>query len=167
MSRINIIVAVTNNMVIGKGNTMPWHLPSDLKNFKHITDGSSVVMGRKCWESIPEKFRPLPNRLNIVITRNEKYEAKGGLTLSNLEKVLTDFKNDGEDDEIFVIGGAEIYKAAFPLADKLYLTKIFENIEGDVYLEGMKHDEWEWESESSTIEENGFRFRFETYLKKK
>ena len=69
MSKINIIVAVTNNNVIGKGNDMPWNLPSDLKNFKEITSGHCVVMGRKCWESIPPKFRPLPNRMNIVVSR--------------------------------------------------------------------------------------------------
>lgn len=169
MSKINIIVAVTNNLVIGKGNTMPWHIPTDLKNFKRLTDGKTVVMGRKCWESIPEKFRPLPNRLNIVISRDETYEAKGAATLSDLEKVLNDFKNDGEDDEIFVIGGSEIYKAAFPLADKLFLTRILANIEGDVYLEGMKHDEWEYvvgENTSGPLKENGFSFKFEEYKKK-
>lgn len=166
MSRINIIVAVTNNMVIGKGNDMPWHLPSDLKHFKKITDGSCVVMGRKCWESIPLKFRPLPNRLNVVITRNQIFEAMGAATLSNLDKVLTRFKDNGEEDEIFVIGGGEIYKESFKYADRLFLTRIHADIDGDVFLEGFNDAEWTLVSSSKLLEENGFKFTFEEYSKK-
>lgn len=167
MSRINIIVAVTKNMVIGKGNDMPWHLPSDLKHFKKVTEGSCVIMGRKCWESIPEKFRPLPNRLNIVISRDETYDAKGAATLTDLDKVLNDFKNDDETDEVFVIGGAEIYKAAFNYADRVFITRIDANIDGDVILEGLNMFQWETINTSDVIEENGHKFTFETLARKK
>ena len=166
MSKINIIVAVTNNNVIGKGNTMPWHLPTDLKNFKNITNGHCVVMGRKCWESIPEKFRPLPNRTNVVITRNEAYEASGAATLGDIDRVLTNFKENGDDDEIFVIGGAQIYKEAFKHADKLYITRILADVEGDVLLEGLDINEWELTDDTDTMTENGFNYKFEEYKKK-
>lgn len=166
MSRINIIVAVTNNNVIGKGNDMPWHLPSDLKRFKQITEGSCVVMGRKCWESIPEKFRPLPKRVNVVITRNEAFEAKGAATLSDLDKVLTQLRDNGDEDEVFVIGGSEIYKQAFKYATRLFLTRILAEIDGDVFLEGLNPDEWEYVEGSEIQKENNLSFKFEEYSRK-
>lgn len=166
MSRINIIVAVTNNMVIGKNNDLPWQLPSDLKNFKKITNGATVIMGRKCWESIPEKFRPLPNRLNIVITRNESYVADGAATLSDLTGLLNRLRENDEDDDVFVIGGSDIYKDSFKLADKLYLTKIDAEVEGDVFLQGLDFNEWVLIDSSDQIYENGFNYKFEIYTKK-
>lgn len=166
MSKINIIVAVTNNLVIGKGNDMPWHLPSDLKHFKTVTNGSCVIMGRKCWESIPEKFRPLPNRVNIVITRNENYEANGAAALSDLDGLLTKLKDNGESDEVFVIGGAEIYKLAFKYAEKVFITRILADIDGDILLEGLNMDEWETVTSDNILEENGYKFKFETLLRK-
>ena len=165
MSRINIIVAASDNMVIGKGNDLPWNLPTDLKSFKKITEGSSVIMGRKCWESIPEKFRPLPKRENFVITHNKDYQAPGAKVKHDLLKLINEFKNNGEESDVFVIGGSNIYKETFPHAEKLYLTKVHAHVDGDVYLDGFNESEWNWESESSTIEENGFRFRFLTYKK--
>jgi dihydrofolate reductase len=169
MSRISIIVAVTNNMVIGKGNDMPWHLPSDLKRFKKITEGSCVVMGRKCWESIPVKFRPLPNRVNVVITRNEAFEALGAATLSDLDRTLTNLKNNNETDEVFVIGGAEIYKQSFKYAERIFITRIDADIEGDVFLEGLDMDEWDTiiTPYPDEHEENGLKFRFEVLWRKR
>lgn len=166
MSRINIIAAMSLNRVIGIGNDLPWRLPSDLKYFKKITDGSCVVMGRKCWESIPEKFRPLPNRVNVVCTFNQKYEAKGAATLGDVNRVLRNLKNNGEDDNVFVIGGGEIYKESFKHAETLYLTRVFTNIEGDVFLDGFDESEWDLRLASEIHEENGFRFQFEVYDKK-
>ena len=167
MSKINIIAAMSLNKVIGANNDLPWHIPSDLKYFKKVTDGACVVMGRKCWESIPEKFRPLPNRVNVVCTFNQKYEAKGAATLGNVNRVLTNLKNNGEDDNVFVIGGGEIYKESFKHADKLYLTRIHKNIDGDVFLDGFDEKEWELVSISDKKEENGFEFTFEVYERKK
>lgn len=165
MSKISIIVAASNNMVIGKDNDLPWSLPSDLKNFKKVTQGNFVLMGRKCWESIPEKFRPLPNRDNIVITRNPDYEAKGAAVINDLETIIKVFKNDGEDGEVFIIGGAEIYKKTFDHADKLYLTQVLADVEGDVFLEGLDYQKWVLVETSPDMEENGFKFVFKTFEK--
>jgi dihydrofolate reductase len=160
MSKISIIVATTHDMVIGKDNDLPWNIPTDLKNFKKITQGHYVIMGRKCWESIPEKFRPLPNRDNIVITRDKDYKAEGASVVTDLETLLNVFKNDGEETEVFVIGGAQIYKEAFKFADKLYMTYIENKIEGDTYLEGYDPKDWGLIETSPDIEENDVNYRF-------
>jgi len=169
MSKIKIIAAMSLNRVIGVGNDLPWHIPSDLKYFKKVTDGVCVVMGRKCWESIPEKYRPLPNRLNIVCTFNQKFEAKGAATLGDVNRVLTNLKDNGDDDDVFVIGGGEIYKESFKHADMLYLTRIHKNIDitdSTIFLDGFNETEWELVSTSEKQEENGFKFTFEVYTKK-
>ena len=163
MSKISIIAAASKNLVIGKDNDLPWNLPSDLKSFKTITQGSFVIMGRKCWESIPEKFRPLPNRQNIVITRDPNYEAKGAAVINDLETIIRVFKNDGEHGEVFIIGGAQIYKETFKHADKLYLTQILTEVEGDTYLEGLDFNEWVLTDSSEVIEENDVKFMFTTF----
>jgi len=165
MSKICIIAAASENLVIGKDNDLPWNLPSDLKSFKKITENHFVIMGRKCWESIPEKFRPLPKRQNIVITRDPNYEAKGAAVINDLETIIKVFKNDGEVGEVFIIGGAQIYKEAFKHADKMYLTQIFSEVEGDTYLEGLDFSEWTLTETSERIEENGIEFRFTTFDK--
>ena len=168
MAQLNIIVAASANNVIGLDNNIPWRLPTDMKYFKYITFGSTVIMGRKCWDSIPNKFKPLPNRLNVVVTRN---------TSLNLDYPNTDVENDLEKtlrlykgtfgNPFFVIGGSEIYKVAFPLADKLYLTRLLDSVDGDVFLEGFNPDEWTLIEESDIMEENGYKFKFEIYIKKK
>jgi dihydrofolate reductase len=165
MAKLSIIVAATENNVIGRRNDLPWHLPTDMKYFKKVTDGSKVIMGRKCWESIPEKFRPLPNRKNFVVTRQLDYEAKGAIILNDTTLALSTVHMD-PSDEVFVIGGAEIYKEAFKYATKLYLTRIEGVVEGDVILEGLDINEWDMISSSEPIEENGFKYKFEVYQKK-
>lgn len=161
---INIIVATTTNFVIGKDNDLPWHLPTDMKYFKDTTKGHIVVMGRKCWESIPEKFRPLPNRKNIVMTRDPNYVANGAIVSHDLEQILVSHENSHE--QVFIIGGAELYKEAFKYANRLFLTQIYSNVEGDVYLEGLEPNNWNLVEGSELHEENGFKFRFELYEKK-
>jgi dihydrofolate reductase len=166
MGKINIIVAVSANNVIGKGNDLPWHLPKEFKYFKETTKGSTVIMGRKCWESLPQKFRPLPNRLNVVLTKDKDYEADGAIVAHDLESTLKAFKNSSSD--IFIIGGAEIYKQSLIYADKLYLTRILSDVEGDVYLEGFFNEE-EWDETSVDgieHEENGLKYKFLVYTKK-
>jgi dihydrofolate reductase len=160
---INIIVAMSNNSVIGKNNTLPWHLPTDLKYFKDTTNGHTVVMGRKCWESIPEKYRPLPNRKNIVVSRNKDYVAKGAIVINDLERILS--SNENNLEQIFIIGGAELYKEAFKYANKLFLTQIFQDVDGDIILEGLNSKDWCLYEGSEIYEENGFKFRFELYQK--
>jgi dihydrofolate reductase len=161
---INIIVATTTNFVIGKDNDLPWHLPTDMKYFKDTTKGHIVVMGRKCWESIPEKFRPLPNRKNIVMTRDSNYVANGAIVSHDLEQILVSHENSHE--QVFIIGGAELYREAFKYANRLFLTQIYSNVEGDVYLEGLEPNNWNLVEGSELYEENGFKFRFELYEKK-
>jgi dihydrofolate reductase len=161
---INIIVAMSTNFVIGKNNDLPWHLPTDMKYFKDTTNGHVVVMGRKCWESIPEKFRPLPNRKNIVMTRDANYVANGAIVSNDLEQILVSHENS--DKQVFIIGGAELYKEAFKYANKIYLTQIYSHIEGDVYLEGLDIEKWCLKEGSEFYEENGLKFRFELYEKK-
>jgi dihydrofolate reductase len=161
---LSIIVAASTNMVIGKNNDLPWNLPTDLKYFKSKTLGKKVVMGRKCWESIPEKFRPLPNRENIILTGQFDYNANGAWTCHDAEMFMSSAILN--PTECFIIGGAEIYKMAFNYADTLYLTRINAEVDGDVYLEGFNENEWVLESESETYTENGFSFNFLVYHKK-
>jgi dihydrofolate reductase len=165
MGKINIIVAVSANNVIGKGNDLPWHLPKEFKYFKETTKGSTVIMGRKCWESLPQKFRPLPNRLNVVLTKDKDYEADGAMVAHDLESTLKAFKNSSSD--IFIIGGSEIYNQSFKHADKLYLTRILSEVDGDVYLKGFNPDEWdEFRVDAIEHEENGLKYVFLLYTKK-
>lgn len=162
LGKLNIIVAANQNLVIGKNNDLPWHLPEDLKHFKKITNGHTVIMGRKCWESIPENFRPLPNRTNIVITRNLNYKVDGAEISNNLKQTLTSNLMNGK--EVFIIGGGEIYKKAFKLVDYLYMTKVFKTIpDGDTYLKGFNENEWEITKVSELKEYNGIHYRFEEY----
>ena len=126
--KISIIAAMAKNGVIGNHNSLPWHLPADLQYFKQKTLHKPIIMGRKNYESIG---RPLPNRQNIIITRNQKFSAAGCIVAHDFDTAL---KLAGDASEVMVIGGAEVYKLALPLADKLYLTFIDAAIAGDVYF---------------------------------
>jgi dihydrofolate reductase len=139
---ISIIVAVAENNVIGKDNSLIWHLPRDLKHFKETTSGHYIIMGRKTLES---NGRPLPNRTNVIITRDENYKAEGCIVVHSLEDALEEAKNDSE---AFIIGGGVIYEMAMPLVDRIYLTKIHHTFEGDTYFPEIKMDEWKVTEES-------------------
>ncbi len=131
---ISIIAAIgKNNRALGKDGDLLWKIPEDLKRFKELTSGHPVIMGRKTWESLPEKFRPLPGRANIVVTRQADYFAKDAIVATTLEDALIRAQETG-DGNIFVIGGGEIYTAALPRADRLYLTLIDEEKEGDSFF---------------------------------
>ncbi|OGP09580.1 MAG: hypothetical protein A2048_00115 [Deltaproteobacteria bacterium GWA2_45_12] len=125
---LSIIVAMSQNGVIGKNNQLPWHLSEDLKRFKTLTMGQAIIMGRKTFESIG---KPLPGRTNIVITRNKKYTAQGVILVSSLKEALEKVPTN---TEAFVIGGAEIYKEALPHAQTIYLTRIEKEVEGDTFF---------------------------------
>jgi dihydrofolate reductase len=140
------------NRVIGRDGDLPWHLPGDLKHFKELTSGGTVVMGRKTYESIPERFRPLPNRRNIVLTRNG-FEDPGAEIENDLRAALA--------QDCFVIGGGSLYAQALPLADRLYLTEVDAEIAGDTFF--PETPGWHVTEESEPIEENGLRYRFRTY----
>jgi len=126
---LSLIVAASRNNVIGAGGKLPWHLSADLKHFKKLTLGHPVLMGRKTFESIG---KPLPGRTNIVITRQKEYQACGATVVHSLEEALRVCE---KEPEVFVIGGAEIYKEALPQADRIYLTRINQNFEGDTRLD--------------------------------
>ncbi|MES2838495.1 MAG: dihydrofolate reductase [Bacteroidota bacterium] len=141
MSCISIIVAVAKNNVIGKDNQLIWHLPADMKFFKEKTSGHTIITGRKNYESIPEKFRPLPNRVNIVITRQNDYNAPGAIVVNSLEQAIEKAKQNN-DNEIFIIGGAQIYAQSLDLVDKMYVTKIDHEFEGDAFFSEIDYSKW-------------------------
>src|SRR6478609_5328479 len=126
---ISLIAALSKNRVIVKNNDLPWHLPDDMKYFMQTTKGHHVILGRKNYDSLPEKFRPLPNRANIVITRQKDFKAEGCVIAHSLAEAV-DLARKNNEQELFIIGGAEIYNLSFPQADRLYLTEIDAIIEG-------------------------------------
>lgn len=158
---ISIIVAIAQNNAIGKNNQLLWHLPADMKIFREKTTGHCVITGRKNYESIPEKFRPLPNRTNIVITRQHNYAAPGAIVVSSLQEAIEKAKATG-DDEIFIIGGGEIYAQAISIADKIYLTKVHHSFDADTFFPQLNMNEWEIISSSlfPADEKNSYAFSF-------
>ncbi len=146
--KLALIVAMAENGVIGLNNQLPWYLPEDLKYFKHVTLGKPIVMGRKTFESIG---RPLPGRTNIVISRNHNWPAPEGVKLvASIEEAIELAESiaiiDGTE-ELMVIGGAQIYSAAFDRADTLYLTKVHSSVKGDAYFKGFVENDWALKSE--------------------
>ncbi|MDH5399146.1 MAG: dihydrofolate reductase [Cyclobacteriaceae bacterium] len=142
--KVSIIAAVAENGVIGKDNKLIWNLADDMKFFKNMTMGHHVIMGRKNWESIPEKYRPLPGRTNIILSRDKSYNpcCADVHLFDHLEDALELARKNGEE-EVFVIGGSEIYKAAFPLADNLYLTHVNASFEGDTWFPEFNLEDWD------------------------
>lgn len=139
--RVSLIAAVAKNLVIGKNNDLPWHLPDDMKYFMTTTTGHHCIMGRKNYDSLPEKFKPLPNRINIVVTRQPDLQAPGCIVVNSLAHALEVARVSGET-ETFIIGGAEIYKAGLVVADTLFITEIDATIEGDTYFPAFNKREW-------------------------
>jgi dihydrofolate reductase len=134
--RISLIVAVSENWVIGRGGDLPWHLSSDLKRFKRLTMGHHIIMGRKTFESIR---RPLPGRTTIVITRQNDYAAGGALVVRGIGQAL---RLAGDDEEVFICGGAEIYKLALPHVDRIYLTRVHATVDGDTKFPALESTQW-------------------------
>lgn len=133
---LSIIVAVGESNVIGKDNQLIWHLPRDLKHFKETTTGHYIIMGRKTFES---NGRPLPNRTNVILTRDKGYNAEGCIVVHSLEEAINLAKDDPEP---FIIGGGVIYEIAMPLVDRIYLTQIHHKFEGDTFFPEINMDEW-------------------------
>jgi len=160
--KVSLIVAASENRVIGKDRNLIWHLPRDMRFFKEITQGHHVIMGRKNFESIPHKFRPLPNRTNIVITRQCDYKAEGSIVVNSLEESLEIAKQNG-DLEPFIIGGGQIYKLALDagLVDKIYLTKIHHVLDGDTFFPELNSDWIEVDRKDYVKdEENNYNYSF-------
>lgn len=138
---VSAIAALSKNKVIGKDNDLPWRLPDDMKFFMQTTKGHHVVMGRRNYDSLHEKYKPLPERTNIVITRQTNFVAPGCIVLHAVEPALEIAKKNSEQ-ECFIIGGAEIYKLAMPHTTRLYMTEIDAVIDGDTYFPDIRKDEW-------------------------
>lgn len=149
---LSLIAAIAENNCIGKSGGLPWYLPEDLAHFKKLTSGKTVLMGRKTWESLPEKFRPLPKRTNIVITRQTDYVVPPDVEIySTIDEAIARHQNE----EIMVIGGAEIYKQTIDKADTLYITHIHKIIDGDAFFPEIDKNVWR-EVEREDHEEFGF-----------
>ena len=141
---VSLLVAMSENRVIGRDNTLPWRLPADLKHFKALTTGRTIIMGRRTWESLPR--RPLPRRRNVVITRNLDFEAPGAVAVHSLKAAL---REGAGDEEIFVIGGEQVFREALPFADRLYLTLVHASVEGDTYFPPFDESAWRLVEENS------------------
>jgi dihydrofolate reductase len=155
--RITLIVAYAANRVIGKDGKLPWHLADDLKRFRRLTMGHHIVMGRKTWESIG---RLLPGRHHIIVSRRPGYRVPGAQVADSVEAAI---EAAGDDSEVFVIGGAEFYAAALPLADRILATEIERDFEGDVHFPAIDPAAWrETARESAQDPVSGLRYRFVT-----
>jgi len=166
---VSLIVAVSKNGVIGKDNDLIWHLPKDMRFFKETTMGHHVIMGRKNFESIPHKYSPLPNRTNVVITRQADYTAESCVVVNSVEAAL-EIANKNGDNEPFIIGGGQIYKLALEanLVDKIYLTKVHHSFEGDTFFPELNAN---WEKTNIIInkadEKHSYDYDFITLIKNK
>ncbi len=164
---ISLIAAVAQNGVIGKNNDLPWRLPDDMKYFMQTTKGHHVIMGRKNYDSLPAKFKPLPDRTNWVVTRQKNLHAPGCKVVATLEEALQGART-AQEQEVFVIGGAEIYKLALPVAHRLYLTEIKSNIPGDVFFPAVEKSLWQETSrkEHPADDRHAHAFDFVVYERK-
>ena len=164
---VSLIVAVAENKVIGKDNNLIWHLPKDMRFFKETTLGHHVIMGRKNFESIPHKYRPLPNRTNIVVTRQTDYAAEGCVVVNSVEAALKIAKENG-DKEPFIIGGGQIYKLALEanLVDTIYLTKVHHAYDGDTFFPELENEWKEVERiDCKADEKHAYDYSFLTFEK--
>ena len=141
---ISLIAAVAENGIIGGNNTLPWHLPLDMRFFMKTTEGHCIITGRRNYESIPEKFRPLKNRTNIVVTRQQNYALETGelKVVGSLQEGI-EVARRAMEQELFIIGGGEVYRQAMSLADRLYITEIKHQFEGDTYFPSFDRSEWQ------------------------
>ncbi len=164
---IALIYARAANGTIGKNGAMPWHLPEDLAHFKRLTSGCPVIMGRKTWDSLPERFRPLPGRRNIVVTRQDDWSQNGVQRASSLPEALQMCGRDG--GTVWVMGGAQIYAQALPLADRVEVTEIAQDFEGDAFAPVLG-PEWVQTAREDHVgagDNRGLAFSFVRYLRQR
>ena len=160
---ITLIAAVTRGGVIGRDGGIPWRLPEDMERFRSLTMGHPVVMGRHTWESLPDQFRPLPGRGNVVVTRNPDWSAQGADRAGSIEEAFDLLESESQ---VFVIGGGEVYAAALPSADELVLTEIDADIEGDATVPSWNRDEFEEIERHERVAEDGTPFAFVRYVRR-
>lgn len=167
--KVSLIVAMDSERGIGKNNDLMWHLPADMKFFRETTTGHVVVTGRKNYDSIPERFRPLPNRENAVLTRNADYKAPGALVFTSLEACLKHYENETQRT-VFIIGGGQIYKEVMSLGvlDEMYITHVTGNFGADTYFPEFDESEWLMETvfEQEADEKHAVRFVVKKYIRK-
>ena len=159
--KLNLILARARNGVIGANNALPWHLPEDMAHFKRTTLGCPVIMGRKTWDSLPVKFRPLPGRLNVVVTRQIDWRGEGAVVVNSLEAACAACP---ADSTAWVIGGAELYAQALALASGAVVTELDADLEGDAFAPHFG-PEWREVARESHISSSGLPFSFVTYKK--
>jgi dihydrofolate reductase len=157
--KLHLIYARARNGTIGKDNQMPWHLPEDLAHFKRVTLGQPVIMGRKTWDSLPARFRPLPGRVNIVVTRQVDWRCDGALRAGSIEEALG---LCGDAPDAWIMGGAEIYRQAEPLASTAVVTEIDADFEGDAFAPTLG-ELWQEIQRESHVSAGGLGFAFVTY----
>jgi dihydrofolate reductase len=159
---ISAIAALGNRRQIGRDNELLWNIPEDLQRFKKLTSGKAVIMGRKTWQSLPESVRPLPGRENIVLTRDKEFVAPGGIVKHDVENAINYAKKWSQKNrksEVFVIGGATIYEQALPEIDKLYLTLVDSDKEGDAFFPEYKNEFKEVDAEKKSAKGVIFEFK--------
>jgi len=156
--QLHLIFARSRNGVIGRDNALPWHLPEDLAHFKRTTLGCPVIMGRKTWDSLPTKFRPLPGRANVVVTRQADWHSPGALRADSLEKAMA---LCGDAPHVWVIGGAQLYALALPLAHTAVVTEIDVDLEGDAFAP-IFGPTWREVAREDHVAVNGLPYRFIT-----
>ncbi|TAM97915.1 MAG: dihydrofolate reductase [Chitinophagaceae bacterium] len=158
---ISAITAVSQNNVIGLNNDLPWHLPADMKFFKRTTVGHTVVMGRKTYEAFGKAY---PDRTNIVITRQMDYTLPDAAVVHSLEEAVSKAKVS-EQEEIFILGGAQIFKQSMPIIGRIYLTRIYENFDGDAFFPEISQNEWRLvkDEQHEPDEKNKYKYAFQTW----
>lgn len=167
--QLNLIYARARNGVIGKDGKMPWHLPEDLAHFKRTTLGCPVIMGRKTWDSVPPQFRPLPGRTNVVVTRQSDWHEDGALPAHDMLEALSICEHmtailDNNPEQVWIIGGAQIYEQALPLAKRVIVTEIDADFEGDAFAPALGTD-WREAARESHTSKTGLNFSFVTYIR--
>jgi dihydrofolate reductase len=160
---LHMIYARARNGVIGKQGQLPWHLPEDLAHFKRTTLGQPVVMGRVTWESLPEKFRPLPGRTNVVVSRQTTFNANGAQVVSSLEAAIALFPTN---EVVWLIGGAQLYAQALPLASQIVVTEIDAAFEGDAFAPSLSPNDWTETQRSSHVSAQGLGYHLVTLQKR-
>ena len=162
--RLSLVAAVARGGVIGRAGALPWRIPEDMERFRARTLGHPVVMGRRTWDSLPARFRPLPGRRNVVVTRNPAWQAEGAERAASLEDAL---RLLDAAPHVFVIGGAQLYAAALPLADELLLTEIDADVDGDTFFPPFDRELFEEASREPHVSETGAPFAFVTYVRRR
>jgi dihydrofolate reductase len=160
---VSLVAAVSRGGVIGRDGGIPWRIPEDMARFRELTMGHAVVMGRRTWESLPDEFRPLPGRDNVVVTRNPDWSAQGADRAGSIEGAL---ELVASAPRVFVIGGGEIYAAALPYADELLLTEIDADIEGDTTFPAWNREEFDEVERRERVTEGGTTFAFVRYVRR-